>query len=201
MSRPTPIRSFRMMLLATLIGITLVSSGRAQMTPEQQATMLLAGAKRAYNEKNYPFAADRFREFLAKYGGNKDVPAARYGLALCLMDGPTKDHDKALEQLTQLAGHFSFMPPGLGMTSGLRLAWIGVRWRYFSSIVSPAMNIATPPASARPSKTSQKVPAPSECEVPMVMKGPTTGAKRGANWLPLVESALTTVAATSAEMM
>ena len=56
--------------------------------------MLLAGAKRAYNEKNYPFAADRFREFLAKYGGHKDANAARYGLALCLLDGP----DQGLRQ-------------------------------------------------------------------------------------------------------
>ena len=108
MSRPRPIRPLRTMLLATLTGILLASASTAQMTPEQQAAMLLAGAKRAYNEKNYPFAADRFREFLAKYGGNKDVPSARYGLALCLMDGPTKDYDKALEQLNPLAGQKTF---------------------------------------------------------------------------------------------
>ena len=39
----------------------------AQVTPEQAADMLLTSARRAYNEKNYPFAATRFREFLQKY--------------------------------------------------------------------------------------------------------------------------------------
>src|SRR5579884_586479 len=39
---------------------------RAQMPPDQVAVMLLDSARRAYNEKNYPFAVNRFREFLGK---------------------------------------------------------------------------------------------------------------------------------------
>ncbi|HEY7153201.1 MAG TPA: tetratricopeptide repeat protein [Gemmataceae bacterium] len=76
----------------------------AQAPADQAADMLLGSARRAYNDKNYPFAADRFREFLKKYGGHKEANAARYGLALCLIDGPTKDYNAALQQLQPLAG-------------------------------------------------------------------------------------------------
>src|SRR4051794_27993236 len=47
----------------------------AQMTPDQAADMLLTSARRAYNERNFPFAAARFREFLAKFGNHKDAAA------------------------------------------------------------------------------------------------------------------------------
>ncbi len=66
--------------------------------------MLLGSARRAYNEKNYPFAAERFREFLSKYGNHKEANSARYGLALCLIDGPSKDYNAAIQQLQPLAG-------------------------------------------------------------------------------------------------
>src|SRR5262249_44965615 len=77
----------------------------AQVPADQAADMLLGSARRAYNEKNYPFAADRFREFLSKYGGHKEANAARYGLALCLIDGPTKDYNAAIQHLHPLAGN------------------------------------------------------------------------------------------------
>jgi TolA-binding protein len=66
--------------------------------------MLLDSARRAYNEKNYSFARDRFREFLAKFGGHRDAAGARYGLALCLIEGPERDLPRAVEELNQLAG-------------------------------------------------------------------------------------------------
>ena len=53
----------------------------AQVPPDQAADMLLGSSRKAYNERNYPFAADRFREFLQKFGGHASAPAARYGLA------------------------------------------------------------------------------------------------------------------------
>jgi cellulose synthase operon protein C len=79
----------------------------AQVTPDQQAEMLLTAARRAYNEKNYPFAIERFREFQAKFGNHKEANAARYGLALALLDGP-RDYNAAVEQLTPLAGNKEF---------------------------------------------------------------------------------------------
>ena len=76
---------------------------REQVAPDQAADMLLTSAKTAYNAKDYVFAAGRFREFLAKFADNKDAVAARYGLALALLDGPDKDYNAAVEQLQPLA--------------------------------------------------------------------------------------------------
>src|SRR5262249_12357672 len=42
--------------------------------------------------------------YLQKFGGNKDAPAARYALALCLVEGPERDYNTAVENLSQLAG-------------------------------------------------------------------------------------------------
>jgi TolA-binding protein len=79
-------------------------SAAQQVTPDQAAAMVLNSARKAYNEKNYPFAVMRFREFLAKYGGHKDAPAARYGLALTLLAGPQKNYVEIRDLLQPLAG-------------------------------------------------------------------------------------------------
>src|SRR5260370_39646801 len=76
----------------------------AQVTPDQQAEMLLTAARRAYNEKNYPFAIERFREFQAKFGNHKEANAARYGLALALLERP-RDYNAPVEQLPPRAGN------------------------------------------------------------------------------------------------
>ena len=68
-------------------------------TPDQQAEMLLAAGRKAYTDHNPQFAAEKFREFLGKYGGHKDANAARYGLGLALLDLPDRDYAKALEAL------------------------------------------------------------------------------------------------------
>lgn len=65
----------------------------AQLTPEQQAEMILNSARKAFNEKNYPFATTRFREYLSKFGGHKDNNSARFGLALAMIEGPEKDRN------------------------------------------------------------------------------------------------------------
>ncbi len=89
---------------AGAIVLAAVAPLAAQVKPEQAARMVLDSAHRAYNEKNYSFAADRFREFLGKYGNHKEANAARYGLALCLIEGPKKDYNGAIQQLQPLAG-------------------------------------------------------------------------------------------------
>ena len=100
----------------------------AQTTAEQQADMLLQSARRAYNEKNHAFAVTRFREFLQKFGGHRDAPAARYGLALALLEGPTKDYPGAAEQLQQLAGNKQFPEyPFVLYYLGLAQRGLGVR--------------------------------------------------------------------------
>jgi TolA-binding protein len=104
-SRPARTPAFR---LAALLLLLIPLALPAQVPPEQQAEMLLSAARRAYNEKNYPFARDRFKEFLAKFAGHKDAPMARFGLALSLMEGPERDFNGALEQLNPIAGTKEF---------------------------------------------------------------------------------------------
>ncbi len=70
--------------------------------------MLFNSARKAYNEKNFTFAQGKFREFLTKFGGHKDVPAARYGLALTLIDGPEKKYDEARDIMVSLAAAKDF---------------------------------------------------------------------------------------------
>jgi TolA-binding protein len=90
--------------------VALVVAWAAPLTAQTPAAadMLLGSARRAYNEKNYAFAAERFREFLGKFGNHKEANAARYGLALCLIDGPAKDYNGALQQLQPLANNKDF---------------------------------------------------------------------------------------------
>ncbi|HTU17125.1 MAG TPA: tetratricopeptide repeat protein [Gemmataceae bacterium] len=91
--------------ICKLLTVLIVFSGAAPLAAQnkpQPADMLLSSARRAYNEKNYSFAADRFREFLNKFGGHKEANAARYGLALCSIDGPAKDYNGAIQQLQPL---------------------------------------------------------------------------------------------------
>src|SRR5262245_54842466 len=96
----------RVLLLALSLCLSPITA--AAQTPDQAATLLLDSARRGYNEKNFPFATPRFREFLMKYAGHKDAPAARYGLALCLIEGPERKFDEALQNLQPLAGAKDF---------------------------------------------------------------------------------------------
>lgn len=77
----------------------------AQVSPDQQADMILTSARKAHNEGNYPFAIQRYGEFLQKFGGHAQANAARYQLALAYLDTPEKNYDKALESLNPLLGN------------------------------------------------------------------------------------------------
>jgi TolA-binding protein len=94
--------------LAVLVTLAGLSPLTARDAPDPAADALLAAARRAYNEKIYPAARDRFREFLGKYAGHKEAPSASYGLALALVEGPDRDYAAAAEQLQKLAGDKDF---------------------------------------------------------------------------------------------
>jgi TolA-binding protein len=98
----------RLLRLAPLLGLLLIGTAPAQPAAEQQAETLLAGAKRAYAERNYPFAAARFREYLTRYASQPGAATARYGLAVCLLDGPERNADAALVELAKLLPQKSF---------------------------------------------------------------------------------------------
>src|SRR5437870_1279778 len=93
------------MAAAALAALWLALPARAQVTNDQAAAMVLNSARKAYNEKNYPFAAARFKEFLDKYGGHKDAPSARYGMALALLAGPQVNYQQVREVLQPVAGN------------------------------------------------------------------------------------------------
>lgn len=80
----------------------------AQPTPDQQAEAILNGGRKAYNEGNPSFAAERFAELLAKFGGTKHAQAARYGLGLALLDLPDRNYQKALEAFNPPANDANF---------------------------------------------------------------------------------------------
>src|SRR5262249_6606135 len=100
-----PLRPAVAAALAVLLSAALCP---AQTTPEQAADMLLGSARRAFNEKNFPFAAERFREFLTKFPQHKEAASARYGLGLSLLDGPARDYEKAAAELAPLAADKTF---------------------------------------------------------------------------------------------
>jgi TolA-binding protein len=110
-SYPATLRRVRSLLpLSLALGCLLALPGvgrlsAQQLTPEQQADMMLAAARKAYNEKNYPFAVGRFREFLTRFGNHKEVPTARYQLGLALLEIPERDYAGAVEQFQALAGN------------------------------------------------------------------------------------------------
>ncbi|HEX8915764.1 MAG TPA: tetratricopeptide repeat protein, partial [Humisphaera sp.] len=76
------------------------------LTPDDQAALLLNAGRRAYNDRNYAQAAERFREFVQKFPAHADAPAAQYGLGLSLIDGP-RDYPAAAEAFGKAAASAS----------------------------------------------------------------------------------------------
>ncbi len=73
-----------------------------QLSPDDAAAVVLNAGRRAYNEKQFPAAAERFREFLKVAPNHKDAAAGRYGLGLALLEAG--DVKGAVEALVQAAG-------------------------------------------------------------------------------------------------
>lgn len=67
--------------------------------------MILTSARKAQNESNYPFAIQRYTEFLQKFGGHPQANNARYQLGLTYLDAPERNYDKALENFNPLTGN------------------------------------------------------------------------------------------------
>src|SRR5262245_52808159 len=89
--------------LGLLCSAIVVTSAAMAQAPDQ-AAMMLNSARKAFNEKSYPFAVTRYKEFLAKFGGHKEAPGARYGLALALLANPPVNYQEARDLLQGLAG-------------------------------------------------------------------------------------------------
>jgi TolA-binding protein len=103
---------FRPGLVAVLVCLLYVQVQAQQPTPDQIAEQTLSSARRAYNEKQYPVAAQRFREYLQKFPQHRDINWGRYGLALALLDGPLADRDLkvVIDNLAAVSNEFSERP-------------------------------------------------------------------------------------------
>lgn len=98
----------RARLLAALLLTLAIGPAAAQLTNEQQADLLLNSARKAFNEKNYPFAAAKFREYLQRFGNLKDAAGARHGLALVLLEGADRKYAEARDLLQPVAANKNF---------------------------------------------------------------------------------------------
>ena len=92
----------RLFVVGLLVGSPLAV--RAQ-TPEQQAEMILTSARKAFAEQNFPFAIQRFSEFVQKHGGHPQANNARYFLGLSHLESAEQNLDKALEAFGPVAGN------------------------------------------------------------------------------------------------
>ncbi|HPD15263.1 MAG TPA: tetratricopeptide repeat protein [Planctomycetota bacterium] len=95
-------------LSALSLALLVLPMFAGEMPPDEQAKLVLNAARKAYNEQNYPFAIERFREFLQRFGGHKDAVSARYGMALALLEGPARDYQNAMNELGQVVGNAEF---------------------------------------------------------------------------------------------
>ncbi len=80
----------------------------AQADPNQQAETILNAGRKAYNDGNPQFAAERFTEVLNKFGNTQWATDARYGLGLALLELPNPDYTKALEYFTNVINDVNF---------------------------------------------------------------------------------------------
>ena len=83
---------------------------QGQLPQDKAARMLLDSARRAYNEGKYDYAAQRFGEYLRRYSGGRDARAADYGLALCLLEAPKRDHKAIGDALRRVVESASGTP-------------------------------------------------------------------------------------------
>jgi len=77
----------------------------AEEGKQSHEALVLNSARRAYNEKDYAFAVERFREFLAKFGTSPDAVHAKLGLAMAILEsGLTAEEDcqTAVAQLSEV---------------------------------------------------------------------------------------------------
>ena len=113
-----------------LCGLGSLAEAQQQTTlkPEELAAQIINAANKAYNEKQFPFATERYREYLKTYSNQKDVTLARYGLALCLLEAPQKDFKVAIETLNPVVGVQEFADRPLALYY-LALAYRGLGHR------------------------------------------------------------------------
>lgn len=126
-----------------------VGALQAQSSADDPAALLLNGARMAFNDGNYPFAAQKFQEFTQKYGGHPETNSARFGQGLAILHTRPVEWQKAIDVLApaSAAADFAERP--------LALYYLGVAYRGFGlQLLEPAY---TKPAEAKQHK-DQAIP-------------------------------------------
>jgi TolA-binding protein len=103
-------------VLAFSLVVSPASSTRADEKADAAAAALLAEAKKAFNEKQFTPARDKFNQFIKASPTHKDVSAARLGLALVILEGPRaggpngmdRDYPTAIDLLKPLVSDAAF---------------------------------------------------------------------------------------------
>jgi hypothetical protein len=148
-------------LLAALALAVVASPALAQGNADQAADMLLLSARKAYNDKNQGFAVGQFREFLNRFGGHRNASAARYGLALALLESSPPNYQEARDLLQGLTGNKD--------APDFARVWASRSWRPPMLGRRKHPSIGTPPISVlkKPAATSQPRRRPSRRRVAM----------------------------------
>lgn len=92
--------------LVLLLGAAALSV--AQKPEDKAAEQLLTSARRAYTEKKFPEATNQFRDLLNRFPQSVHADAARYGLALCMLEAPEPDYAGIQEALKKLEANAAF---------------------------------------------------------------------------------------------
>ena len=78
-------------IVILLMASAFASAANAQVvSADLEADKLLQSAEEAHAKKDYPLATSRFRDVLTRFPKTASAPAAKFGLAVCLING----HDK-----------------------------------------------------------------------------------------------------------
>ena len=133
-------------LVLAILGLALAAPpAAAQLSNEQMADVLLNSARKAYNDKKYPIATAKFREYLHASATSKTPPAVRHGLALVLLEGPVKKYAEARDLLQPIAATKDF-PEHASILYHLGLACAAWAWR---SWPCPGQTAGGPAAPAK----------------------------------------------------
>jgi TolA-binding protein len=99
------IRTLSCWTFAALALAIFAAGAPAQVSPQEQAAMIFGVANKAYTERNYNLAIEKYKEFLQKYGGFPQAPQARFALGVTYLEMPERKYNEALDQLQQAANN------------------------------------------------------------------------------------------------
>ena len=102
----------RLLPAVVLFVLSSLAAAQQPMPPDKQAEVALTAGQKAYNDGNLPLAAQQFQQVIQKFPNTPQVSAARFGLALCLLNSPEQDFARAIENLNGPAGDGNFADRG-----------------------------------------------------------------------------------------